>query len=153
MQVRLQEIESRISRETLTEFAKTLKLAAEKKDLLTVARIMGELEERLNVLYDPYLLIKFLCGVYIREDQVNSAGVFNESIEKDKYEQIIKDYDSGHLSFFFHKADLGRYLKSSDGSVLDLEIFNPKIVKNQMKEVQLFDNLLSQIQASISSGG
>lgn len=151
MQIRLQEMEARIGRESLQEFAKATKMAAEKQQLLTVARLMGELEERLNVLYDPQLIMRFISGLYIREDQMTTAHIWNDKIEEEKYQQLITDNESGNLGFFFLKSDLTKHLMYSNGSIIGLEnIMTEEIVKNQLKEVRLFDQMIQKVITTLS---
>ena len=151
MQIRLQEMEARIGRESLMEFSKAQRAAAEKKDLITVARLVGELEKRLEVLYDPQLIMRFVAGLYVREDQMNTAHIWNDAIEEDKYKQLMLDNESGSLSFFFAKSDLMNHVRFSDGSNTDSQnLLTEQIVRNQLMEVRLFDQMVKEVMSSIS---
>ena len=153
IEVRLMEMSSRINRETLQEFSKLTRVAAEKKDLITVARLQGELEDRIELLYDPHALIRLICATYIREDQTRSAGIWNDEIENDKFEQIKKDLMSGSLSFFLISQDLERFLAFSTTSDSDLKMFEKKLLNNQIKQVEKFDHLVSRLKDEISKQG
>jgi hypothetical protein len=151
MQIRLQEMESRIGRESLLEFSKAQRAAAEKKDFITVARLVGELEKRLDVLYDPQLMMRFVSGLYIREDQMKTSHIWNDAIEEEKYKQLLEDNESGSLSFFFAKSDLMSHVRFSDGSNTDSQkLLSEPIVRNQLKEVRLFDQMVKDVMSSIS---
>ena len=55
-----------------------------------VGHLVGALEDRVNLLFDPVLMVRFISGVAIREDQVETAHVWNEDIEvTDSYFGII----------------------------------------------------------------
>lgn len=150
MQVRLLEIESRVSRETLKLYAEAAKKAATKGDLITVARLAGELDQRLEMLYDPELFMKFLCGMLIREDQIKSAHIWNPSIEKDKYETLLRDNEGGELSFFFQKLNLSDHVKFSGSLSSGLEMLDERVIQNQLKEVRAFDQMLQMVSDTLS---
>ena len=150
IETRLMEMQSRVNRETLLEFSKTTKIAAEKNQLLTVARLMGELEERIDLLYDPHALIRIISALYIREDQIESAGVWNDRVEDAKFEDIKTDLIDGSLLFFSLSSDLMNVLTFSDTSTSDLGIFGTKPLKNQVKQVEAFDRMVTKIKEEIS---
>ena len=150
IETRLMEMNSRVNRETLSEFSKTTKVAAERGELLTVARLMGELEERIDMLYDPHALIRIISALYIREDQIESAGVWNDRIEDSKFDDIKKDLESGSLLFFSISEDLRNVLTFSDTSTGDYEIFEKRLLNNQIKQTEAFDQMLKKIKTAIS---
>ena len=53
-----------------------------------VGHLVGALEDRVNLLFDPVLMVRFISGVAIREDQVETAHVWNEDIEEEKFNEI-----------------------------------------------------------------
>lgn len=150
IETRLLEMNSRITRETLGEFVELTKAAFEKKDMFTAARLMGELDERVDMLYDPHALIRVICSLYVREDQIESSGVWNQLIEDAKFEQIKSDLQSGALLFFSLSQDLTNVLTFSDTSTGGLEIFEKSIMNNQIKQVEAFDNLIAKLKTEIS---
>lgn len=146
LQIRLLEMESRISRESLLEFSKVLKKYAENKDFIRVALLIGQLEERLNLIYDPELMMRLLSGIYIREDQVRTAHIWNGTLEEEKFKQLMKDNDNGSLSFFFQKSDLMKHLRFQNTLNIESEILlTEEIIQNQNKEARLFDKMVTEI--------
>lgn len=142
MQVRLQEIESRIGRESLLLFSEVIKKLARKNDLIGVAKMVGELEERLNILYDPDIMCRFVCGLLIREDQIDSAEVWNQNIENEKFTQLMKDNENGQLSFFFQKSNLQNHLKFLNSSSSDWDkLMSEAMIQANLKKVKLFDQM------------
>lgn len=151
MQLRLLEIESRISRESLLNYSKAQRLAAEKKDFVAVAQLVGELERRLDVLYDPELLMRLISGLYIREDQIKTAHIWNDSIEDEKFKQLVKDNEGGSLSFFFQKSGLMNHVRLLDGSNGNsANILTEPVIQNQLKEVRLFDQMILEASNFLS---
>jgi len=148
MQVRLLEVESRISRESLTLYAQANRKMAEKKDFIGVATLCSELEERLNILYDPEIMVKFLSGILIREDQVNTAHIWNNEFENEKADFLMKDNQDNNLSFFFRSLNLERYVIFLDTSNTDL--MTEPIIQNQLMEVKLFDTMIKKVLISLS---
>jgi hypothetical protein len=113
--------------------------------------LVGELEKRLDVLYDPQLMMRFVSGLYIREDQMKTSHIWNDAIEEEKYKQLMEDNESGSLSFFFAKSDLMSHVRSSDGSSTDSQkLLTEPIIRNQLKEVRLFDQMVKDVMSSIS---
>lgn len=145
MDIRLMEIQSRIGRETLKLYAQANEAAAKAGDLLGVARLAGELNERLEILYDPDVMFRFICGLLIREDQIKSAHKWNQEFENQKYEDLIKDFD-GRLSFFFQLTSLSDHVSFSTSSDSDLEsLMSDPMINNQMKEVKAFNQMLMKV--------
>lgn len=144
MQTRLLEIESRVSRETLLLFSKTLNKSAEAKDFLLVARLAKELEDRIELLYDPRMLVRFLSGILVREDQI-SKHTWNRRIEEEKYKQLMADNEGGQLSFFFQKCNLTKYVRFSNSSSSGSEFLTEPVIQNQMKQATLFDEMIEKI--------
>jgi len=143
MELRLLEIESRISRETLFNFSKALKKYAEAKDFINVASLAGEFEKRLELLYDPELLVRFLCGLYIREDQIKNADVWNQRIEDEKFNEIMKENENGNLSFFFQQSNLRDHVGFSNTSDSESEnLLSEPIIQNQLKQSRLFNQMI-----------
>ena len=54
-----------------------------------------------NLLFDPVLMVRFISGVAIREDQVETAHVWNEDIEEEKFNEIYVQVRAGGLADFF----------------------------------------------------
>lgn len=150
MDTRIKEIESKIGRESLELFAECLEQAANQQKLTLVARLAGELTERLKLLYDPETMMRLLCGMLIREDQIGSAHIWNQRTENEKFEQLMSDNENGQLSFFFQKCNLKSILKSTNTSDSDWEQATAEqIIQNQLKEVRLFDQMLRDISSSL----
>lgn len=151
MQTRLLEIESKIGRESLLMFSEVIKKLAQKNDLIGVARMAGELEERLNLLYDPEIMCRFICGLLIREDQIDSAEVWNQQIENEKFKQLMADNENGNLGFFFQQTGLERYLKFSSSSGLDWEtLMNEQMIQFNLQSARLFDQMNQKVSTSLS---
>lgn len=151
MQVRLQEIESRIGRESLLLFSTVIKKLAQKNDLIGVAKMVGELEERLNILYDPEIMCRFVCGLLIREDQIDSAEIWNQQVENEKFVQLMKDNENGNLSFFFQKTNLQNHLKFSSSSSLEWDkLMSEEVIQANLKKVNLFDQMNQKVLASLN---
>ena len=148
MQIRLLEMESRISRESLKKYAEANRKMAEKKDFIGVAQLCGELEDRLNILYDPEIMVKFLSGILIREDQIKTAHIWNNDFENEKAEFLMKDNQDDNLSFFFRSLSLDQYVEFSDTSNTDL--MTEPIIKNQLMEVRLFDQMIQKVLYSLN---
>ena len=108
-----------------------------------VARLAGELQQRLELLYDPETIMRMLCGMLIREDQIGSAHIWNQKVENEKFEQLMADNENGQLGFFFQKSNLMSILKLTNTSDLDW-VTQEKVIQNQLKEVRLFDQRLSR---------
>lgn len=150
MDTRIKEIESKIGRESLKLFAEVLEESANKGKLTLVARLAGELQERLNLLYDPETIMRLLCGMLIREDQIGAAHIWNQRVENEKFEQLMADNENGNLSFFFQMSSLKSILKPTTTSDSDWEqVTQEKIVQNQLKEVRLFDQMLMGISNTL----
>jgi hypothetical protein len=150
MDTRIKEIESKIGRESLELFAECLEQAANQQKLTLVARLAGELTERLKLLYDPETMMRMLCGMLIREDQIGAAHIWNQRTENEKFTQLMTDNENGQLSFFFQKCNLKSILKSTNTSDSDWEqATSEPIIQNQLKEVRLFDQMLRDISSSI----
>lgn len=149
MDIRIKEVDAKIGRESLELFAKCLEAGARKGDLLSVARLAAELNERIKILYDPEVMMRMLCGMLIREDQIGSAHIWNQVIENEKFKQLMSDNENGNLSFFFQKTNLKSILKSTTTSDSDWETATgEKIIQNQLKEVRLFDQMIQSISSS-----
>lgn len=148
MQTRLLEIESRVSRETLILFSKALNKAAEGKDFLLVARLAKELEDRIELLYDPRMLVRFISGVLVREDQIGKH-TWNRRQEEEKYNQLIADNENGQLSFFFQKCNLTKYVRYSSSSSSGSEYLTEQVINNQMKGATLFDQMIEKISNTL----
>ena len=153
IETRVMEMTSRVNRETLLEFSKTCEAAAEKKDFLTVARLMGELRERMEMLYDPHALIRIVCAMYVREDQTKSDKIWNEELEEGKFKVIKGDLESGALTFFLIERDLKNVMTFSDTSNGDFQIFEKSILKNQIKQTEVFDKMLQRLRGEITKQG
>ena len=150
MDIRLLEIESRIGRETLKLYAKANEEAAKAGDLLGVARLAGELNDRLDILYDPDVMFRFICGLLIREDQIKSAHIWNQEFENQKYNDLIEDF-TGRLSFFFQLTSLSDHVSFSSLSGLDLEsLMSEPMMQNQMSEVKAFNQMLMKVSEVFS---
>lgn len=150
MDTRIKEIDSKIGRESLGLFAEVLEQAASQNKLVLVARLAGELQQRIKILYDPETMMRLLSGMLIREDQIGSAHIWNQTIENEKYNQLMADNENGQLSFFFQKCNLKSILKSTNTSDTDWEISTQeKVMQNQLKEVRLFDQMLRDISNTL----
>jgi len=150
MDTRIKEIDSKVGRESLALFAEVLEQSASQNKLVLVARLAGELQQRLKLLYDPETMMRMLCGMLIREDQIGSAHIWNQTIENEKYNQLMSDNENGQLSFFFAKCNLKSILKSTTTSDSDWEIATQeRVIQNQLKEVRLFDQMLRDISSSL----
>lgn len=155
MDIRLMEIQSRISRESLKLFAETNESAARANDMLTVARLSAELNERLEILYDPEVMMRFICGLLIREDQVKTTHIWNQEFENQKYKDLISEFD-GRLSFFFQLTSLSDHVSFSTSSDTDSEnttqkILNEPMIQAALKEVQAFDQMLMKVSQALKS--
>lgn len=149
MQIRLLEIESRIGRESLLEFSKVLKKFAENKDFLKVAQYIGELEQRLELLYDPELLMRFLSGIYIREDQIQTAHVWNPTLEEEKFHRLMEDNENGNLSFFFQQCSIENHVNFSNTSDIDLQtLWSEPMMQILQKQTRRFDQMISETWSS-----
>lgn len=154
MDIRLLEIQSRISRESLKLYAEANEKAARKGDVLTVARLAAELNERLEILYDPDVMMRFICGLIIREDQVKTAHIWNQDFENQKFEELMSEFD-GRLSFFFRQTSLEDHVTfssslDSDSENLTDKILNEDLIKGTLKEVRMFNDMLKKVSTHLS---
>jgi len=145
MQVRLQEMESRIGREDLQAWLKLAKEAANKGKMADVGHLVGALEDRVNLLFDPVLMVRFISGVAIREDQVETAHVWNEDIEEEKFNEIYVQVRAGGLADFFQRLRLIDVVNFSDLSIIGSDIYQTEIVNNQVKQIAAFQRLLKSL--------
>lgn len=151
MQIRLQELESRIGREDLKGWLQLAKSTVDNKKISDLGKLIGALEDRVNLLYDPVLMLRFICGIAIREDQINTAHLWNEEIEEEKFNEIYVQVKAGGLSDFFQKLHLIDIVNFSDLSITGLEIYNQELNNNQTKEVQAFQRMLKKLTLELKS--
>lgn len=145
MQVRLQEMESRIGREDLQGWLKLAKEATNKGKLSDVGHLIGVLEDRVNLLFDPVLMVRFISGIAIREDQIETAHVWNEDIEEEKFNEIYIQVRAGGLADFFQRLRLIDVVNFSDLSITGSDIYQTEIVNNQTKQIAAFQRLLKNL--------
>lgn len=145
MQVRLQEMESRIGREDLQGWLKLAKEATNKGKLSDVGHLIGVLEDRVNLLFDPVLMVRFISGIAIREDQIETAHVWNEDIEEEKFNEIYIQVRAGGLAGFFQRLRLIDVVNFSDLSITGSDIYQTEIVNNQTKQIAAFQRLLKNL--------
>lgn len=108
----LREIQNRISDIDIELFLDNVKgelyrEAPQQQRLENIGRYIGMLEDRVQQLAPPELLMRLVCAMYIREDQ--DPGVWSEDIENAKYERLMAD-SKGALGVFFSQAGLQEYL-------------------------------------------
>lgn len=143
LQTRLLEMESRISRESLLNFSKALKRYAENKDFLKVAMLVGELEKRIDILYDPEATMRMLCGLYIREDQMKTAHLWNPALEEEKFQQIMADNQNGNLSFFFQMSSISDHFEFLNTSDTESQaLWSEPVIQNLLKQTRRFDQMI-----------
>lgn len=145
MQIRLQEMESRIGREDLQDWLKLAKDNVNKGKLADVGHLIGALEDRVNLLFDPVLMVRFISGIAIREDQVDTAHIWNEDIEEEKFNELYVAVRQGGLADFFQKVRLIDVVNFSDLSITGSDIYQTEIANNQTKQVQAFQRLLKTL--------
>lgn len=145
MQIRLQEMESRIGREDLQNWLKLAKEAVNKSKLADVGHLIGALEDRVNLLYDPVLMVRFISGIAIREDQIDTAHIWNEEIEEEKFNEIYTQVRAGGLADFFQKLHLTDIVNFSDLSIIGSEVYSTEIMQNQVKQTAAFQRMLKTL--------
>lgn len=145
MQIRLQEMESRIGREDLQSWLKLAKENVNKGKLADVGHLIGALEDRVNLLFDPVLMVRFISGIAIREDQIDTANVWNEDIEEEKFNELYLSVRQGGLADFFQRLRLTDVVSFSDLSITGSDIYQTEIVNNQQKQVAAFQRLLKTL--------
>lgn len=145
MQIRLQEMESRIGREDLQNWLKLAKEAVNKNKLSDVGHLIGALEDRVNLLYDPVLMVRFISGIAIREDQIDTAHIWNEEIEEEKLNEIYTQVRAGGLADFFQKLHLTDIVNFSDLSITGSEVYSTEIMQNQVKQTAAFQRMLKTL--------
>jgi hypothetical protein len=149
MDIRLKEHQARIGRESLELFADTLETVAlsnDPKKFITISQLAGELRKRLQILYSPDIMMRTLCGMLIREDQIGSAHIWNQVNENEKFNQLMGDNKFGGLSFFFQLRLMKDIFKLTNTSDTDWEqATSEEILQTQLKEVTMFDQLMRDI--------
>ncbi len=151
MQVRLQEMESRIGREDLQSWLKLAKEATDRGKVSEVGHLIGALEDRVNLLFDPVLMVRFISGIAIREDQVETAHIWNEDIEEEKFNEIYVQVRHGGLADFFQRLRLTDVVNFSDLSIIGSDIYQTEIVNNQVKQIAAFQRLLKTLASKSKS--
>jgi len=66
---------------------------------------------------------------------------------------IKKDLETGALTFFLIERDLKNVMTFSDTSSGDFQIFEKNILKNQIKQTEVFDKMLSKLRGEITKQG
>ena len=142
LQIKLREIESRISNEHLDKWIEVIEKILSKGDKQKAAieaiQMIGTLKQRREVLYEEKLLMQLVCILYIREDQ--DATIWDEEIEKYKFERLKAD-QTGGLRDFFIMAGLNEFLPS----LKDMQSGWEKFLENQKQQIEAFDNMTDQV--------
>jgi len=149
LQINLIEMESRISRKSLESWIQNVSKVLEKnnsnKIREEVGHLLGGLKERLDILHEPELMLRFVSGMHIREDQLDQPEVWNERLEENKFQQLLKDQD-GHLYEFLKKNGLAHLFKSS---AITPEEWNQHL-KSQIKAVAGFDVAMAKVGSTLN---
>ena len=90
-------------------------------------------------------MVRFISGVAIREDQVETAHVWNEDIEEEKFNEIYVQVRAGGLADFFQRLRLIDVVNFSDLSIIGSDIYQTEIVNNQVKQIAAFQRLLKSL--------
>ena len=107
--------------------------------------MIGALEDRVNLLFDPVLMVRFISGISIREDQIDTANIWNEDIEEEKFNELYLSVRQGGLADFFQRLRLIDVVNFSDLSITGSDIYQTEIVNNQQKQVAAFQRLLKTL--------
>lgn len=151
MQARLLEMESRIGREDLTKWISLAETCVNEGKISDLGHLVGLLKERVDLLFDPVLMVQFISGIAIREDQIDTAQIWNVEIENEKFNEIFEQVKGGGLSDFFQSLRLTDIVAFSDLSINGSEITNPQILDNQLKQVQAFNRVLQSLALKLKS--
>ena len=125
LQITTREISNRIDDRDISAFLEnheSILLSDKKPDekLRTLGQHVHNLRERLAPeLLPPDLLMKLVCITYIREDQ--DPFLWDETFEKDKHTQLMKDYARGGVRDFFTQVGLSGFLPSLEGLQSDMK--------------------------------
>lgn len=148
LQLKLREIESRINLEQLDEWVEAVERILSKNDKqkanVEAIQMLGALRERRKVLYEPELLMRACCILYIREDQ--NPVIWDEVLEDEKYQQLNKDKVGG-LYDFFYMSGLKTFLPSLKDMQKDWMSFSD----NQKSQMDAFTNMIESVNTSTST--
>lgn len=102
LEIKLLEADSGVSLDILNLWLDNIDKECEsvdpKKAVLNISRLSKSLRERTDLGADVELLMKICCIIYVREDQ--NPHVWNEKLEEEKFEQLMKDRAGGLYDFF-----------------------------------------------------
>jgi len=138
LQIIMQELASRVDRETLEDWINSTKKVAmdsnKDKALLNVIRMVDALDDRMEVSFDEELLMKLACVVYVDDSQ--DPRIWDEEYEKAKAKHLSEDSKTG-LYDFFVRGGLSQYLPS----FVDSQIAYQKYLMQANQLKKKFKNL------------
>ena len=149
IQIHLIEIESRVSRKSLIGWIDAVSKILERNNIKKiredVSHLLGGLKERLELLHEPELMMRFISGTHIREDQLDNPEVWNQRLEEDKFKQLMMDQND-HLYDFLKKNGLNHLFPSSNITPKEWN----KYLGTQIKKVVGFDQMTGRIGTTLN---
>lgn len=155
VQIHLIEMESRIGRSSLEGWIATTSKVLErnntKKIREDIGHLLGGLRERIELLHEPELMMRFVSAMHIREDQLETPEVWIPRLENEKFKQLMADQND-HLYEFLKKNGLAHLFQSSN---ITTEDWN-RYLGVQLKRGLAFDEMIaksgSTLDRELSSG-
>ena len=134
-------VESRIKGTDLDEWIKASKKVISDKSPSAISDLgymLGALEERRKLLFDPVLMMEIAALLYIREDE--NPALYSKDLHREKFIQFEKD-KAGGLYDFFQSAGLSKYMPSISFTPLEWEVF----LRNQLNQIKNFKETIGKI--------